>query len=75
MEGAEPPGKAVTQVLLCLTARRDNLDVDMTYWRQRGRLKANATMELYEQIMKRRLTAVFKLVLVYKVRRVWRGRG
>ncbi|PNW73995.1 hypothetical protein CHLRE_13g581000v5 [Chlamydomonas reinhardtii] len=45
---------------------KDNLDVDMTYWRQRGRLKANATMELYEQIMKRRLTAVFKLVLVYK---------
>lgn len=48
---------------------RENLDVDMAYWRQRGRLKANATIELYYDIMKRHfLPAVFKVVLIYKVR-------
>ncbi|PNW73997.1 hypothetical protein CHLRE_13g581050v5 [Chlamydomonas reinhardtii] len=39
----------------------------MAYWRQRGRLKANATIELYYDIMKRHfLPAVFKVVLIYK---------
>ncbi|KAG2443596.1 hypothetical protein HXX76_001947 [Chlamydomonas incerta] len=46
---------------------RENLEVDMAYWRQRGPLKANATIQLYDDIMKRHfLPAVFKVVLIYK---------
>ena len=49
------------------TVSRDNLHEDLAYWRHRAPLKANATLQLYEKLAQPQYTAIFKLVLIYKV--------
>ncbi|PNW81152.1 hypothetical protein CHLRE_07g344500v5 [Chlamydomonas reinhardtii] len=46
---------------------RENLEADIAYWRQRAPLKANAAMQLYDDLMRlHNLKAVHQLVLIYK---------